>query len=105
MNIDDGDDPKVRRKSLKMEMWDNSPLNGDARWKFPSSKRPRSPHGRPARKDHQPPSERSRDLEIGSLGSVSPWVDTGSETSGQRLCGIMRPMKATVAVIAQHGGG
>jgi hypothetical protein len=22
MNIDDGDDPKVRRKNLKMEMWD-----------------------------------------------------------------------------------
>jgi hypothetical protein len=27
MNIDDGDDPKVRRKSLKMEMWVNGFLN------------------------------------------------------------------------------
>jgi tetratricopeptide (TPR) repeat protein len=56
-------------------------------------------HPQPAPTGHALPFEHFSDLEIGFLDSVLPWADTGSRTSGQRLCEIIPLMKATIAFI------
>jgi hypothetical protein len=65
MNIDDGDDPKVRRKSLKMEMWAYY-------WRFKVAR------------------ERARLARLaGQLGQVRDEVDSGNYDA-QEIAGRLR---------------